>query len=179
MLLAWDRFDDFMALPIKTELSSVAQALKDRHDRLAPASVIEGELVVTCPQQTPAEAPGETTTDSTVEAAAEAIGVESPKVAAEITSFDGNGAPVEAAPSAPTEAAVGILVTEAEQAASPELAAEIPRQDSVEAAEETTSSTSPRTAVEMLKSDRTEEVAAATSSTPLERVAETPTDDCI
>jgi hypothetical protein len=27
MLLAWDRFDDFMALPIKTELSSVAQAL--------------------------------------------------------------------------------------------------------------------------------------------------------
>ena len=31
----------------------------------------------------------------------------------------------------------------------------------------------------MLKSDRTEEVAAATSSTPLERVAETPTDDCI
>jgi len=28
----------------------------------------------------------------------------------------------------------------------------------------------------MLKSDRTEEVAAATSSTPLERVAETPTD---
>ena len=83
--------------------------------------------MVTCPKQTPAAAPGETTTDSTVEAAAEAIGVESPKVAAEITSFDGNGAPVEAAPSAPTEAAVWILVTEAEQAASRELAAEIPR----------------------------------------------------
>jgi hypothetical protein len=72
---------------IRLNSPGVAQALKDRHDRLAPASVIEGELVVTCPQQTAAEAPGETTTDSTVEAAAEAIGVESPKVAAEITSF--------------------------------------------------------------------------------------------
>jgi hypothetical protein len=43
MLLAWERFDEFMALLRNADVSSVALTLKDRHDRLAFASITEGE----------------------------------------------------------------------------------------------------------------------------------------
>jgi hypothetical protein len=111
MLVDWDRFDEFTALLKKADLSSFVQALSDRPDRLASASVTEGELMVTCPQQRSAEAPGETPTDSTVEAAAEAIRVQSPEVVAEITSHDGNEASVEASSPVLPEAA-GETVTD-------------------------------------------------------------------
>jgi Protein of unknown function (DUF3102) len=74
MLLAWDRFDKFMALLKKADISSVAKALKDRHDRLAASTVTEREFVATEREQTPlerTEAVADKPMDDCIEAAAE------------------------------------------------------------------------------------------------------------
>jgi hypothetical protein len=47
MLLAWERFDEFMALLRNADVSSVSLTLKDRHDRLTFASITEGEGILT------------------------------------------------------------------------------------------------------------------------------------
>ena len=47
MLLAWDRFDEFMVLLKKADVSSVSLTFKDRHDRLAFASITVGEGILT------------------------------------------------------------------------------------------------------------------------------------
>jgi outer membrane biosynthesis protein TonB len=159
MLLAWDRFDDFMALLKNADFSSVARALKDRHDRLAAASVIEGEPVVTGPQQTstapeavgetpprdcieaaasatPPEAAREAPNDNSVEEAAESIPMVPSQAITETPTHDRVAAPPEAEAVAPTppEAAGPSLVAEAGPPASTEAVAETPTQDGGEAA---------------------------------------------
>jgi hypothetical protein len=50
MLLAWERFDEFLALLKKADISSLAQALKDRSDRLNTGAV--NKSTATNPAQT-------------------------------------------------------------------------------------------------------------------------------
>jgi hypothetical protein len=113
MLFAWNRFDDFMALLNRADLSSVAQALRDRYDRLAVASVIEGEAVVTEPGRTSAapEAVAEPPPGDCIEALTEASPPTAPEVVSETATIYPVEATAEAAPALP-HAAVGSSVAE-------------------------------------------------------------------
>lgn len=74
MLLAWDRFGEFMALLRNADLSIVTQALTNHHDRFAAISGTQGELVLVASPETSPE-PEETSPPESLETPAEALAV--------------------------------------------------------------------------------------------------------
>jgi hypothetical protein len=107
MLITWHRFDEFVILLRKADLSSLAQALGNLHDRLATISVTEGEPVLLGTLQTPLapHSVAKTTRDCT-KAPAEAPPPAPQELAGKAATSDSDGT---IAGPAPEVAAPGLL----------------------------------------------------------------------